>query len=182
MTYNSEKGNIILIGMPGTGKTTVGKLLSEVLGYEFIDTDSLIAEKTGKTPKQLVEERGREYFIEIQDEVVLEINPKNSVISTGGGLIHSDIAMKHLTQIGSIVFLNTCFQIIQERMDPSRKLVRTGGSLKELYDQRTPLYNKYANIVIDCNNTEPQIICQNIIEILTTKYGQEFSSIKYEKG
>lgn len=167
MTYNCETGNIILIGMPGTGKSTVGKLLSEVLGYEFIDTDSLIIERTGKTPKHLVEERGREYFIKIQDEVVQEINPKNSVISTGGGLIHSDTAMKHLTHIGIIVFLNTSFQTIEERMDPSRKLVRTGGSLKELYNERTPLYNKYANMVIDCDDTEPQVICRKIIEILS---------------
>jgi len=166
MTCHSEKKNIILIGMPGTGKTTVGKLLSEVLGYEFIDTDSLITENTGKTPKQLVEERGREYFIQIQDEIVHGINPEKSVISTGGGLIHSEAAMRHMKNIGVIVYLNTRFQTIQERLDPSRKLVSTGGSLKELYDQRTPLYNKYADMVIDCNDIEPQKICRKIIEIL----------------
>lgn len=163
MRNNKSDRNIILVGMPGTGKTTVGELLSEMLGYGFIDTDVLVAHKTGKTPKQLVEEYGREYFIRVQDEVVLDIRSGNCVISTGGGLVHSDIAMSHLKKTGEIIFLNTSYQVIEDRMDASRKLVRTGGTLKDLYNERIPLYNKYADRVIECDGSEPDAICRKII-------------------
>lgn len=166
MMNSQTIANIILIGMPGTGKTTVGSLLSEVLDYGFIDTDKLIADKTGKTPRQLVDELGREYFIRVQDEVILSINSRKCVISTGGGLVHSDIAMNYLKETGKIFFMNTSYKIIEDRMDASRKLIRTGGTLKDLYDERTPLYKKYADKVIECDNCEPDVVCRRIIEFL----------------
>ncbi|OPX42155.1 shikimate kinase 1 [Ruminiclostridium hungatei] len=156
--------NIILIGMPGTGKTTVGEKLSEILGYGFMDTDSVLTAKTGKTPRQLVEEHGREYFLKLQDDVVLQISTARCVISTGGGIVHSAAAMEHLKIIGKVVFLNTSYQAIEARMDTNRKLVRNGSSLLQLYDERTPLYNKYADTVIQCDNCEPQTVCEKIID------------------
>ncbi len=166
MIDRKPDGNIILIGMPGTGKTTVGKLLSEFSGYNFIDTDSLINCNTGKTPRQIVEEKGREYFMSVQDEAVLNINACNCVIATGGGLVHSETAMNFLKGIGKVIYLQTGYQIIKDRMDASRKLLRTGGTLLELYNERTPLYNKYADMVIECDNKNPQMICNEITEIL----------------
>lgn len=166
MIHKKSEGNIILIGMPGTGKTTVGKLLSEFLGYDFIDTDSLINCNTGKTPRQLVEEKGRDYFMSVQDEAVLNINSQKCVIATGGGLVHSETAMNYLKGIGKVIFLRTGYQIIQDRMDASRKLLRTGGTLLDLFNERTPLYNKYADMVIECDNKNPQMICNEITEIL----------------
>jgi len=156
--------NIILIGMPGTGKTTVGEKLSKILGYGFMDTDSVLTEKTGKTPRQLVEEHGREYFLKLQDDAVLQISTDRCVISTGGGIVHSAAAMEHLKTIGKVVFLNTSYQTIEARMDTNRKLVRSGSSLLQLYDERTPLYNKYADTVIQCDNCEPQTVCEKIID------------------
>lgn len=166
MIHKKSEGNIILIGMPGTGKTTVGKLLSEFLGYDFIDTDSLINCNTGKTPRQLVEEKGRDYFMSVQDEAVLNINSQKCVIATGGGLVHRETAMNYLKGIGKVIFLRTGYQIIQDRMDASRKLLRTGGTLLDLFNERTPLYNKYADMVIECDNKNPQMICNEITEIL----------------
>ncbi len=155
--------NIILIGMPGSGKTTVGKILSERLGYTFIDTDQLICELTGKTPRRLVEEDGLEHFMKIQDEAVLSINDNNCIISTGGGLVHSEISMNYLKSIGFIIYLDTKYDIIRERMDSSRKLVRTAGTLLELYNHRVPLYKKYADAVINCDSADPDAVSGTIL-------------------
>ncbi|MDF2988305.1 MAG: shikimate kinase [Eubacterium sp.] len=159
---NNAFNNIILIGMPGTGKSTVGKLLGEHLGFDFIDTDQLITDSVGKTPRQLVEESGRDCFLRVQDEVVLNIGCNHCVIATGGGLVHSNTAMKHLKTMGKVIFLNTSYEVIEERMDKTRNLVRSGGSLQDLYNKRMPLYMEYADTVIDCDNTDPHGICKGI--------------------
>lgn len=162
----SKNSNVVLIGMPGSGKSTIGKLLAETLKRDFIDTDQMIIELAGKTPRQLVEEKGLEYFLKLQDQAVLSINQSNCVIATGGGLVHSDIAMHHLKSIGFIVYLDTKYDIIEERMDKSRKLVNTGGSLLELYNKRVPLYDKYANIVLNCDLDNPQLLCNRLLDAI----------------
>ncbi len=156
--------NIVLIGMPGCGKTTTGKLLAQLLKYTFIDSDQLIIDETGKSPRQVVEEHGREIFLDIQDKVVLSIKQNKCIISTGGGIVHSDAAMKYLKSIGLVLFLDAKYDIIEERMDASRKLVRTNGSLLELYNERRPLYCKYADAIIDCDNADSQLLCNRILE------------------
>jgi len=166
MILKARANNIILIGMPGSGKTTIGKLLANMLDYKFIDSDQLIVEKLGKTPRQVVEEKGREYFLDIQDGVVLEIKKSNCVFATGGGIVHSDLAMNHLKAIGFIIYLKTKFQIIEERMDADRKLVRTDGTLLDLYNERDPLYNRYADAILDCDSTNPKLLCNKILRII----------------
>lgn len=161
----SEK-NIVLIGMPGTGKTTVGTQLAQLVSYSFIDTDHLITERTGKTPRQLVEEVGREFFLQAQDEAVLSINNYRCVIATGGGLVHSEVAMNHLKSRGIVIYLNTSFETIENRMDINRKLVRNGGTLRDLYNDRTPLYQKYADFSVICDGNEPKDICKTILNEL----------------
>ncbi|HEX2925218.1 MAG TPA: shikimate kinase [Ruminiclostridium sp.] len=161
--------NIVLIGMPGSGKTTVGKILSQSLGYTFVDTDQLICDKTDKTPRQLVAEDGLEVFMKVQDEVVLSIVDANCIISTGGGLVHSEISMNYLKSIGFIIYLDTKYDIIKERMDSSRKLVRTKGSLLELYNSRVPLYEKYADAVVNCDSVDPETVSETILGLITFK-------------
>lgn len=166
MTQDTSSKNIVMIGMPGCGKTTTGKVLAQSLDYIFIDSDQLITEKTGKSPRQVVEEYGREFFLDIQDEVVLSIKQNKCIISTGGGIVHSDTAMKYLKSIGFVLFLDTKYDIIEERMDASRKLVRTDGSLLELYNERRPLYCKYADAIIDCDNADSQLLCNRILKLI----------------
>ena len=167
MTQKVRANIIILIGMPGSGKTTIGKLLANILNYKFIDSDQLIIEKTGRTPRQVVEENGREFFLNIQDEAILSIPKSNCVIATGGGIVHSDLAMNYLKSIGFIIYLNTKYDIIEERMDASRKLVKTNGTLLDLYNERSHLYNKYADAILDCDSADPQLLCDRILKIIT---------------
>ena len=166
MIQKNSTNNIVLIGMPGCGKTTTGELLAKLLDYKFIDTDQLIVEKTGKNPRQVVEEYGRDFFLALQDEVVLSIKQSNCIIATGGGIVHSDAAMNYLKSIGFVLFFDTKYDTIEERMDASRKLVRTNGSLLELYNERRPLYCKYADAIIDCNSVDSQLLCKRILKLL----------------
>lgn len=166
MTQKARTNNIVLIGMPGSGKTTIGKLLANKLDYTFIDSDQLIVEKGGKTPRQVVEEKGREFFLNIQDEVILAIKQNHFVLATGGGIVHSDLAMNYLKAIGFIIYLNTKYEIIEKRMDASRKLVRTKGTLLDLYNERSHLYNKYADVILDCDSSDPQLLCNSILKII----------------
>jgi len=166
MTHNNRIDNIIMIGMPGSGKTTIGKLLADILDYEFIDSDQLIIDKKGKTPRQIVEENGREVFLNIQDEVILSIKQNNFVLATGGGIVHSDLAMNYLKSIGFIIYLDTKYEIIEERMDASRKLVKTNGTLLDLYIERSHLYNRYADIILDCDSTDPKLLCKRILKLI----------------
>lgn len=166
MISEFPQNNIVLIGMPGCGKTTVGKLLAEEMKCRFIDTDHLIMEITGKTPRQIVQESGRDNFMEIQDKAVLMLDKAKCIISTGGGMIYSMIAMNHLKSIGKIVFLNAPFVLIDERMDKTRKLAGTGETLLELYKKRVPLYKEYADLAVDCEYKPPEFLCKEIIEKL----------------
>ncbi len=166
MIKKNSTNNIVLIGMPGCGKTTTGEMLAKLLDYKFIDTDQLVIEKTGKNPRQVVEEHGRDFFLNIQDEVVLSINQSNCVIATGGGIVHSDTAMNYLKSIGFVLFLDAKYDIIEERMDASRKLVRTNGSLLELYNERRPLYCKHADAIIECNSVDSQLLCKRILKLI----------------
>lgn len=166
MIPKSRADNIVLIGMPGCGKTTIGKLLANMLDYKFVDSDQLIIERIGKTPRQIVEEKGRDFFLKIQDEVVLEFKQNNCVFATGGGIVHSELAMKHLISIGIIVYLNTQYHIIEERMDVTRKLVKRDGTLFDLYNERVPLYNKYADVILNCDSIDPKLLCDRILKLL----------------
>jgi shikimate kinase len=168
MTQDSRKKNIILIGMPGSGKTTIGKLLAEKLNRVFMDSDQLIIQKTGKTPRQIVEFEGRAVFLDAQDSVILEIECDDFVLATGGGIVHSELAMNRLKSLGCIIYLNASYKIIEERMDKTRKLVRTNGGLQDLYNERAPLYLKYADKILDCDNIEPQLLCEKIIVLMNS--------------
>lgn len=145
--------NIILIGMPGAGKSTVGVVLAKRLGYAFVDSDLVIQEKYDRLLHDLIEEYGTEGFRELENEVNSGINVQRSVIATGGSAVYGREAMEHFRKIGTVVYLKLPYEEIAERvgdLDARGVSMMPGQTLEELYKERTPLYEKYAHITINC--------------------------------
>lgn len=148
------KNNIILIGMPGCGKTTLGTELSEKLGYGYIDSDSVIVAREGKRLNEIIAEVGREGFLDIEAKINSELCANRCVIATGGSVIYRDKAMQHLKTLGKIVYLQLPYEVIERRLGDLKKrgvALKDGFTLKDLYNERTPLYEKYADITVPLN-------------------------------
>ena len=146
-----KKGNIILIGMPGSGKTTIGTELSEKIGYGYIDSDSVIVAREGKRLNELIEEVGREAFLDIEAKVNSELCADRCVIATGGSVIYRESAMQKLKTMGTIVYLQLPYATIEKRLGDLKKrgvALKDGFTLYDLYQERTPLYEKYADIIV----------------------------------
>ena len=152
--------NIVLIGMPASGKSTVGVLLAKWLGYRFLDCDLLIQEKEGKLLHEIVSEKGVQSFLELENRICAEIEAERTVISTGGSAVYGAEAMAHLKSIGKVLYLKVDYDTLVERLgDYSHRGVvsLSATTLRELYEERTPLYEKYADIVVDEAETEGDI-------------------------
>ena len=153
----TSRDNVTLIGMPGAGKSTVGVVLAKILGKDFIDTDLLIQAEHGRTLQKIIDEVGPEGFIEVENDVLSRVDAENSIISTGGSAIYSDEAMRHLAEIGPVVYLQISYESLCERLSDlqERGVVLKGGmgmSLRELYDERLPLYERYAGITVNVDD------------------------------
>ena len=147
-----KKTNITLIGMPASGKSSVGVVLAKRLGKKFVDTDIVIQEKYGKLLKELIEEHGDEGFREIEDEVNAGLDLDNSIISPGGSVVYGEKAMRHLKEISVIIYLELSYTAIKSRLGDLRErgiTLKEGQSLKDLYLERVPLYEKYADITVN---------------------------------
>lgn len=157
--------NIILIGMPGVGKSTVGVVLAKKLGYNFLDSDLLIQEKYKKLLHEIIEERGIEGFWQVENEVNASIKTDNTVIATGGSVIYGKDAMEHLSQLGTIVYLKlSCEELAVRLGDLNDRGVtlKEGQDLKGLYAERIPYYEKYAELTIDCEDKMIRDIVEEI--------------------
>ena len=142
-----EKRNIVLIGMPTSGKTTVGKILSERLGMAFFDTDEQITEKTGQTPAEIIKSRGEEYFRALESEVIARISQNNhSVIATGGGAVTVEKNVLSLKSNGKLFFLDRPLEMLISSQD--RPLSSSGEALKKLYEKRIDLYRSAADVTV----------------------------------
>ena len=148
------KDNIVLIGMPGAGKSTVGVVLAKKLGYRFVDSDLVIQDRYGKLLHELIEENGVEGFWKIENDVNESLDLHKSIIATGGSAIDGTGAMEHLRQIGTVVYLKLSLEDIEERLGDLNArgvTLRPGQTLEDLYEERIPLYEKYAHVVVDCS-------------------------------
>lgn len=147
-----KKSNIVLIGMPGVGKSTIGVVLAKIIGYHFIDSDLVIQERENRLLHQIISEEGTEGFLKIENEVNASIEAERSIIATGGSVVYGSEAMEHFRDIGEIVYLKADYQTIRKRLGNLEKrgvVLEEGQTLKELYEERCALYEKYADITID---------------------------------
>ncbi len=145
--------NIILIGMPAVGKSTLGVILAKALGFDFVDTDLLIQKSQGKRLQNIIDNDGIDRFLQIEEKVLCDLDLTGCIIATGGSVVYSEKAMEHLKQMGYIVYLSATCEEIEKRLKniTTRGIVMGKGStLKEVYDKRVPLYENYADTVINC--------------------------------
>lgn len=144
--------NIVLIGMPGCGKSTVGVVLAKVLGYRFIDADLLIQERENRLLSEIIAEKGPEGFNRVENEVNADIAADKAVIATGGSVVYGKEAMAHLGEIGVIIYIRLPLDELENRLGDLAERgisIREGQTLKDLYDERTPLYESYADLIVD---------------------------------
>lgn len=163
------KENIVLIGMPGSGKSTVGVILAKVLGYTFIDSDLLIQKEEKQLLKDIIAREGQEGFLRIENRVNASIEAEKSVIATGGSVVYCEEAMEHLQKIGTVLYLKLDYQVLKKRLSNliGRGVVlKEGQTLEDLYKERVPLYEKYAEYIIDEKKTDAEGTLQKILEVL----------------
>lgn len=157
--------NIILTGMPGAGKSTVGVVLAKRLGYSFLDSDLVIQEKTGKLLHQLIEERGEAGFLMLENEINASIETDKTVIATGGSAVYGKEAMEHFKRIGKVVYLKLPYEELKERLGDLHQrgvVLKDGFTLLDLYEERVPLYEEYADLLIDCEGKPIRQIVEEI--------------------
>lgn len=162
----AQRPNLILIGMPGAGKSTIGVLLAKELARDFVDTDLLIQLRKGKTLQDILLEEGHEALRAIEAEVLQSVSGEGLVIATGGSAVYSESAMAHLRRQGQTIYLQLPLEIIRQRITnpDTRGLAKPEGqSLEELYQERLPLYQRYADITIECGDKDPVHLLEEII-------------------
>lgn len=143
--------NVILIGMPASGKSTVGVILAKLLGYDFIDTDLLIQREAGLRLSEIIKSEGLAGFLAAEERACLSLEADRSVIATGGSVIYSAAGMAHLRSIGTVVYLEVGFDALRLRLHDIRGrgvALRPGQTLEDLYAERTPLYRRYADLTV----------------------------------
>lgn len=162
-----KKDNLIFIGMPAVGKSTVGVVVAKRLGKKFIDTDLLIQEQEGKLLREIIAEVGEDGFLEIENQVNRDLNVKNAVISPGGSVVYCEEAMQHYKDIGTVVYLSASYQTIKRRIKSPKKrgvVLREGQTFRNLYDERVKLFEKYADITICEDGCRIEQTIENVLE------------------
>ncbi len=163
--------NITLIGMPGAGKSTVGIVLAKVLGYDFIDSDLLIQKQEGKLLWEIMRDEGIDGFNRIEEEVNAKIQASRAVISPGGSVIYGPRAMEHLRRISTVVYLKVSCRELSRRLGNLKKrgvVLKPGETLQDLYRERTPLYEKYAHLVVEEDQQNIPQVVERIQELLSS--------------
>lgn len=165
----SKKDNAILIGMPGAGKSTIGVVLAKRIGFHFVDSDLVIQDKENMLPHEIIESKGLEGFLETEDRINSSIVETKAVIATGGSVVYGKNAMEHFKDIGTVIYLKPPYTEIENRLGDLKErgvALKEGQTLQSLYEERTPLYERYADLVIDCNEKQIREIVMEIAEKL----------------
>lgn len=168
MKENAEKAgkNIVMIGMPGVGKSTVGVILAKALGYGFLDTDIIIQTGEGKSLREIIRERGKETFLAVEERYILGVRCDAHVIATGGSAVYREEAMAHLKSHGLIIFLKIGLDALKHRLGDidARGVTRAPGqTIGGLYAERMPLYERYADITVPCDGLSPDQVMREIL-------------------
>ncbi len=163
------KENIVLIGMPGVGKSTIGVILAKELGFQFVDSDLLIQKQEKRLLKQIIEEEGIDGFIRIENQVNCSIAPQRAVIATGGSVVYGREAMEHFKKTGKIIYLKLSYESLKKRLGNLHGrgvIVREGQTLLDIYRERISLYEQYADLIIDEENKDIEATLQTIVDNL----------------
>ena len=161
--------NIVLIGMPGVGKSSAGVVLAKALGYHFVDADLVIQSEEGKLLSEIIEEVGNEGFLQKEDRINSSINVQKSVIATGGSAIYGENAMKHFKETSIIVYLKASFETINARLSNLKGrgvAIKANQTLKDLYDERCVLYEKYADLTVSLDGLTIEDTIRKIVPII----------------
>jgi shikimate kinase len=164
-----QKTNIVLIGMPGVGKSTIGVILAKVLGYSFLDADLLIQEQEGKLLHEIIEENGTDGFIEVENRVNASIRADRAIIATGGSVVYGKEAMEHLKEIGRVVYLKVSYAILEKRLADIKGrgvVLKEGQTLETLFEERSKLYEQYADIEVSEEGLDVEQTVEKLVEAL----------------
>ena len=175
-----RKENIVLIGMPGVGKSTIGVILAKQLGYQFVDADLVIQQEESRLLREIIADEGIEGFLAVENRVNASIEAERSVISTGGSVVYGKEAMEHLGEIGPIVYLKLPYDLLEKRLSNLQDrgvVLRDGQTLYDLYEERTPLYEKYADLVVDETGLDIEGTREVLEQMLRNMMRQDYSAV-----
>lgn len=161
------KSNVVLIGMPGCGKSTCGVIVAKMLLKNFFDTDLLIQNIEGVSLQDIIDKKGINYFEKAEENAILNLDIQGTVIATGGSVVYSEKSMEHLKKLGTVVFLNLNYDNMCQRISNFKTrgvVMRKGNTLQDMFNERLPLYEKWADITVNCNNTTAEETAQAIYE------------------
>ena len=160
--------NIIFIGMPASGKSTVGVVIAKRLGYDFIDTDLLIQKQENRLLKEIIADVGNEGFLAIENQVNREVEAERAVISPGGSVIYCKEAMELFKEIGTVVYLLVSFETINRRISNAKNrgvVLKEGQTLRDLYEERTKLFEKYADYIVSEEGLSLEETIDKVLEL-----------------
>lgn len=161
------RSNVVLIGMPGSGKSTCGVVAAKMMLKNFFDTDLLIQNIEDSLLQDIIDKKGNDYFKKAEEDAILSLDIQGAVIATGGSVIYSQRAMEHLKSLGKIIYLHLDYDHMCERisnLSTRGVLMNNGSSLLDMYNERLPLYKKWADFTIDCNNNTVEQTARQITQ------------------